>query len=282
MDLLTLLRLFRRNVIATILAAALAAALVGYVVISAPPVYRSSGSVVLFSPPQPPDLSLLEIDPSAPTTTVASDNPYVRFNDLSVVVDIVRRVLLSTEIDSRLREAGVVGTYSVAANIDFYRGPIIDIADEAETPLAAQRSTKLVMAQLGTSLDALQERQGTDPDYRIKAQSVVEPNPGTRVYSSTLRRGLAVSVLAAGMAVGVVLIADAVRRRARRSAPATADDADSGRDLLDDALFEFGIDLKVVSESVDETRNPGHGYRHDEHAPSTVRRLVREVERQSS
>ena len=106
MDLLTLLRLFRRNIAATVVAAVLAAALVGYVVVSAPPVYRSSGSVVLFSPPQPPDPTLRDVDPSVPTTTVASDNPYVRFNDLSVVVDIVRRVLLSTEVDATVRKAG--------------------------------------------------------------------------------------------------------------------------------------------------------------------------------
>jgi hypothetical protein len=265
LDLLTLIRLIRRNIVAALLASVLALGLVGYAVANAPAVYLSSGSMVLFSPPTPPEPVAVDDGEGAPPTTVATDNPYARFNDLSVVVDIVKRVLLSREVDQRLRAAGVIGTYTVAANIDFYRGPIIDIASEAPTPEASQRSTELVMAELAVALDDLQANQGTDADYRIVAQSVVPPNPGTRVLSSTVRRGMAAMVLATGMSIGILILADSVRRgrnrrRDRRSAAATPDDPrDDGLSFGDDTLTAADLDrmtLEVVpNDLVDSSRN---------------------------
>ncbi len=220
MDLLTLVRLFRRNLVVGLLAVATAGAMLAYVVVSAPPVFRSSGSVVLFSPPLAPDLEPGEKPPDG------VENPYVRFNDLSVVVDIVRRVLLSPEVDAELRDLGVVGTYTVAANLDFYRGPIVDIALEAPTAGMARTSTELVMTRLEEILDDLQAREGTDPTYRIKTEIVVHPQDGTRVLSSTLRRGMAGSVLAAGLVVLAVVLAEAWRKRRSRKALAKASSSD--------------------------------------------------------
>jgi len=243
LDLLTFVRLIRRNIVAAFLACVLAFALVSYAVVTAPAVFLSSGSMVLFSPPPPPEPVAVDADQAVPTTTVGTDNPYARFNDLSVVVDIVKRVLLSREVDQRLRAAGVIGTYTVAANIDFYRGPIIDIASEAPTPEASQRSTELVMAELAVALDDLQANQGTDEKYRIVAHSVVPPNPGTRVLSSTVRRGMAATVLAAGMFVGILILSDSVKRsrnsrRDRRSAAAPREDTREDRPLFDDDMFD--------------------------------------------
>ena len=213
MDLLTLVRLFRRNLLVGLMAIAVAGALLAAVVVTAPPVYRSSGSVVLFSPPLAPDLEPGETPPDG------VENPYVRFNDLSVVVDIVRRVLVGRDVDAELRELGVVGTYTVAANLDYYRGPIVDVVVEAPTAAAARTSTELVMTRLETVLDDLQAREGTQPTYRIKSEVVVHPQDGTRVLSSTLRRGMAGSVLAAGLVVLAVLASEAWRNR-RAAGPA--------------------------------------------------------------
>jgi len=229
MDLLTLLRLFRRNLVVGLLAIAAAGALVAWVVVSAPPVFRSSGSVVLFSPPLAPDLEPGEKPPEG------VENPYVRFNDLSVVVDIVRRVLVSAEVDAQLRDLGVVGTYTVAANIDFYRGPIVDVAVEAPTADGARASTDLVMNQLEIILDDLQTREGTQPTYRIKTEIVVHPQDGTRVLSSTLRRGMAGSVLAAGLVVLAVLVAEAWRNRRSRRARSRASSAE--HEMVDDVFL---------------------------------------------
>lgn len=231
MDLLTLVRLFRRNLVVGIVAVAAASTLLAWVVVSAPPVYRSSGSVVLFSPPLAPDLEPGEKPPAG------VENPYVRFNDLSVVVDIVRRVLISAEVDAQLRDRGVVGTYTVAANIDFYRGPIVDVAGEAPTADEARASTELVMKQLEVILDDLQAHEGTEPAYRIKTEIVVQPQDGTRVLSSTLRRGMAGSVLAAGLVVLAVLTADTWRKRRTRSASSKASPEHELDDV--DAVYLF-------------------------------------------
>jgi hypothetical protein len=263
LDLLTLVRLIRRNIVAAFLACVLAFALVSYAVVTAPAVFLSSGSMVLFSPPPPPEPVVVEADEAVPTTTVATDNPYARFNDLSVVVDIVKRVLLSREVDQRLRAAGVIGTYTVAANIDFYRGPIIDIASEAPTPEASRRSTELVMAELAVALDDLQSKQGTDEQYRIVAQSVVPPNPGTRVLSSTVRRGMAATVLATGMFVGILILSDSVKRsrnsrRDRRAAAAAREhereDEREDRPSFDDDMLTAAdrdrLTLEIVSNEL--------------------------------
>ena len=85
--------------------------------------------------------------PAVPTATAARpdipaqyQNPYVRFGDLSVVVDILVRITGSEEVVNSLKAKGLQGTYTIAANRDFYRGPIVDVAAES-TSKAAPRST---------------------------------------------------------------------------------------------------------------------------------------------
>lgn len=186
------------------------------VVIAVPPTYRASSSVVLLNPPSVPEV---ESEGASEETLRALDNPYERFNDLSVVVDIMRRILVSAPTEEVLAERGLAGDYSVAANIDFYRGPIVDIAAEGASEAEAITGARLVVDMLEETLDAVQERQGTDPNYRITSDVVVPATRATRVLSSTLRRAIAVSALGALFVVGSAVAADALTTR--RSSPAT-------------------------------------------------------------
>lgn len=211
MDFLALLRLLRRQVWVVVPAVLLSGGLLAATLVLVPPTYRASSSVVLLNPPTPPEA---DVKSSKPTGDY--QNPYARFGDLSIVVDILRRIMTSSPLMDKLRQEGLVGTYTVAANIDFSRGPIIDIASEASTAPDALGSTALVVKELGLQLGALQAQQGTRPDYFIRSEVVVSATRSTRVFSSTLRRLIAVGALGFGLVISTAIIGDSISRRKRR------------------------------------------------------------------
>jgi hypothetical protein len=177
--------------------------------IDAGTVFDASSTVVLVDP-TPQAAVQVPVEQTA--------NPYFRLNDMSVVVDIIKRVMVGADVDQRVRADGLTGTYLVAANTDFYRGPIIDMVVESDNPDAAVAGVKLLLVEQALVLDEIQSTEGTDPDYRITTQVVVEPAEASRVLSSTMRRGLAAAILAGGFVLASLLLADLVRRlRARRA-----------------------------------------------------------------
>jgi hypothetical protein len=217
-----------------------------------PPTYKATGSIVLLSPPPPPDGT--KIDASSGT-----NNPYERFGDLSVVVDVLVRLVNSAPAATRLQQQGVGGTYTIGANITYYHGPIIDISDQARTPAAAIRSTQLVMQEAGYQLAALQSQQGTNPQYFIKSQTVVSPKTAKKVTSSTMRKLIAVFVLEALAILAVAAVAEAVATR--RSRRLGAQDEGATDDDQQMAPVE-------VARPPDPVRSPAVG------RPATVARLV--------
>ena len=222
MDLLTLFRLLGRHKIVVAVASLFTLTLMVGSYVMAPPVFRATGSIVLFSPPKPPDP-----DPAKPAEAVdGAENPYVRFNDITVVVDILVRVMQTSEVEQGLRDSGLSGTYTIGANLDFERGPIIDVAAEAGTSMKAKDSAKLVMNELGTQLQKLQTDQGTSVAYQIRGSTVVEPARATTVISSAIRRLIASGALGGMLVIGSALLADvrATRRRQRKSEGALGTD----------------------------------------------------------
>ncbi len=119
------------------------------------------------------------------------------------------------------RTAGLDGTYTVAANVDFQRGPLIDVAAEASSAEAAINNVKIVGAELKEQLAQMQQAQGTNTSYFISADLVVAPTRATRVFSSRLRLLIAAGALGVAFVLGSAILADALtRRRRRRSAGA--------------------------------------------------------------
>lgn len=212
MDLLSLIRLFGRHRLVVLLAAALGLGMVVAAYSLAPPAYRASSAVVVFNPPIPP------VDPRNPSATVPkAENPYARFGDLSVVVDILKRIMLSGPVDKELRKAGLVGEFTVAANLDFKRGPIVDLATEAPTAELAIESNKILIEELRTQLAKLQSQQGTGETYQIRGELVVPPTAATRVLTSALRRTIAATALAGLLVIGLAVLAEArTERRSKR------------------------------------------------------------------
>jgi hypothetical protein len=181
-----------------------------------PPDYKANGSVVLLAPPPPP---LAATGAGA----VNGQNPYLRFGDLSVVVDILARVVSSPPVGSALRAQGLKGTYVVGANIAFYHGPIIDVTAKGPTSPDAVHAAVLVMNEIGHDLAAMQTKQGANPAYLIKTQNVVTPTAAKKVFSSTFRTLIGVGVLNLIAILVVAMLADAIARgRSRRPGAAEA------------------------------------------------------------
>lgn len=214
MDLLAMWRLLARHKMVSAVASLGVIGVLVATILIAPPVYRASSSVVLLSPPPP------QADPRTELIDPRDQNPYVAFGDLSIVVDILRRVMSGTGVADQLADDGVTGPFTVAANVDFLRGPIIDVATEARTVAEARRANERVTDVLLAELAALQERQGTNPTFWITAETVVPATRATRLYSSVARRLIVVAAVGMGAVFGLVLLTDAVSRRLPARAPA--------------------------------------------------------------
>jgi hypothetical protein len=184
-----------------------------------PATHRASGAVVLLNPP-----ALPEVTPENPTIPQEFQNPYSRFGDLSVMVDIIVRVLETEQMGKELEAAGLDGTFQIAANRDFYRGPIIDVAGEGPSAEAAIRNANLVIDEIGEQLTLLQQQQGTDESYFIKVETIVIPDKATTVFSGTLRSLIVVAGLGLVATLAAGLLAEAARRRRDRRFDLVIDD----------------------------------------------------------
>jgi capsular polysaccharide biosynthesis protein len=213
MDLSSLYSLLKRRWLVVLPTALVVGVLLAVVVVLRPPTHRSSSTVVL-------------LPPAGETKVASASNPFDRLNDISVVVDILRRIVSSDSTVSRLRAEGLRGDFTVAANVDFTRGPIIEVTAEAPSASDAIADAELVVRELARQLKSLQESQGTEQRYFITSQVVIPPTDATTSYSSVLRRLIVAIVLGIGVVIGAALVADTldhrVGRRSRQREPSTA------------------------------------------------------------
>jgi hypothetical protein len=219
MDVLSLLRLFVRHWRLTAPAAALTAlGLIAAVMLSSPS-YEATGSVILLSPPEAP-----QEDPTVATapgsTPEIGQNPFVRYGDLSVVADILARVLDSDSKRVEFEADGVTG-YQVAAN-RLQRGPVIEVIGQGPDADAATRSAELVVTEVDNVLSDLQAAEGADPDYFIKSAPIEDSSTATAMYGSTMRAAIGALALGVLATVGLAVVAEAVTRRRPELLPAAA------------------------------------------------------------
>jgi hypothetical protein len=185
--------------------------------------YRSTGSITFLPPPA--------VDENAtPAELQASQNPYARYGDLSIVVDIIRRIMVSETNNATLISRGLKGTYTVGANLAFDRSPVVEVVAESPTAEQAKADALLVMGDVDQQLMKLQNQVGTDPKYQITTAVVVTPTRATRLLTSTIRRAISVLALVGALILIGAVLADIPSRRRRadqaadeqRSAPPRA------------------------------------------------------------
>jgi hypothetical protein len=208
MDVLSLLRLLGRHWRITAPAALLTVLGVGVALQSSSPMYEATGSIVLLSPPEPPEFN--DLPESAPPPEVGQ-NPFTRYGDLSVVADILARIMDSDSSRDEFESEGVTG-YEVVVN-RFQRGPVVDVTGQGPNPEAATHSTEVVLAEVDTVLTELQQAQGADPDYFIESAPLDPPSTATAMYGSTVRAVIATLAVGALATLGLAALAEALARR---------------------------------------------------------------------
>jgi hypothetical protein len=213
MDIMSLLRLVFRHWRYTIPAALLTIGMVVAAVKVSPPTYQAAGSLVLLNPPAPPD------DNTGAVPVQNYENPYVRFNDLRVVVDVVARLVGGDTKREELAELGVTG-YQAAGNA-FSDGPVIEVTGAGPTAEDAIRSAEIVLTEIDEVLAENQQAQGTDPEYFITTLPLQRPTAAHAQYGSTMRAAIGAVALGGLYTLAIVAFAEALSRRraARRTAP---------------------------------------------------------------
>ena len=202
MDVLSLLRLLARHWRVTIPAALLTLLAVGAAFKISSPTYRATGSVVLLSPPEAPTVE------ANPETTVG-ENAYGRFNDLSVMADVIARIMANDTTHADLVAQGVTD-YEVVAN-RFSRGPVIEVTGENASTDGAVQSTKAVLEEIDTVLVQLQEQDpNADPKYFITSDPLQSPSTAAPLYGSTVRAAIAALVIGSLGTLALALLAETV------------------------------------------------------------------------
>jgi len=220
MDLLSIARKVWRYKLVTLPVLLLTVLGAIYVVAVKKPVYEADSSYVLLNPPAPPTAEQIARDRSL--RGINADNPYTRFSDQTVVVEVLASRIGSETARKALLKAGADPRYEVTRDSDFgFSSPIVKVAAQGASPAAAMSSAKLIGNALTRELDDMQP--GVDPRYRIKAKQVDPPDHAQLKASGQLRMLVGVLVLGAVLLFIVVSVADAVstlrRTRMGHAAP---------------------------------------------------------------
>lgn len=216
MDVVNLFRLIRRQRIVVGILGTLGIGALVMLYLSVPVTYRASGSAVLLKPQvtSSPPTTTPGASPgqTAPTTSAAPDNPYVGLNDMSVVLDIVTRRMKTPTVVTRLAEQGV-GSFTLGANLDFYRGPILDYSADGARREDAVRGAAVVREEIRRQLDELQAQQGVTAGDFIRLDGAVTPTDTTTIITSKVRVIGAATVALVLVVLSAALLVDARRKR---------------------------------------------------------------------
>jgi hypothetical protein len=211
----------------------IACTLVGafYVVVVSAPTYEASSTYILVNPPPPPTDVQIARDPSL--AHVHDDNPYARFSDQSVLVQILSTRLNSDEARARLVKEGADANYTAAPSTDFgFSAPILQINGTGTTAVEAVATANVVGKALSEELDKMQAVRGVDKGYRIKVEAVVGAHDATLKPSGKARSLVAVMVLGTILLFISISVLDAVSTLVARSRERSEDGARVGDDLV--------------------------------------------------
>jgi hypothetical protein len=173
------------------------------------PTYESSATYILVSPPPPPTDAEIAADPAL--GRVKADNPYLRFSDQTVVVQILASRLNSDEGRQALAKQGADPNYLAQPSPEFgFSAPILQVTGTGTTAAAAIKTADVVGEAAGQELDRMQQERGVDRTYRIKVETVVAAHDAMLKASGKLRALVAVFVLGMILLFITVSVLDAL------------------------------------------------------------------------
>lgn len=202
-----------------------------YVVVIKTPVYETSSSYVIVNPPSPPTEDDIAANPAL--GRINADNPFARFSDETVIVDVLASSMANESAERALLKEGADPRYKVESSSALgFSSPILKVTAQGESPQAAVRSAKLVGSAVIRELKRMQKAEGVDPTYWIKSQQVDAPDGAELRASGQLRMLVGVLALGAVLLFVIVSVADALTtlRRERQESAA------SGRLAMSDEL----------------------------------------------
>lgn len=169
--------------------------------------YWATSSYVLINPPAPPTAEEIAADPSL--GRINSDNPFTRFTDQAVVVDLLASTLSNESARRALTQAGADNRYTVAPSSEFgFSSQLVEITGVGSTPRQAVQTAELVGTALTSELDRLQASRGVAARYRIQTQRVVAPDHAEQRVSGKLRTLVGVFALGAILLFVVISAAE--------------------------------------------------------------------------
>jgi hypothetical protein len=172
-------------------------------------VYEASATYILVNPPAPPTPDEIARDPRL--GRIGADNPYTRYSDQSVVVQVLASRLGSDEARGALEKRGADPGYTVAPSVEFgFTAPIVQVTGTGSSPEAAVRTAQIVGLSLTRELDRMQRSRVVDPKYRIDTQQIVAPHDAKLKASGQLRSLVAVFAVGLILLFIVVSVADAL------------------------------------------------------------------------
>ena len=195
-----------------------------YMVAIKKPVYTTTASYILVNPPAPPTPDQIASNPKLGS---GSNNPYTRFSDQSIVVQVLAARLGSEQARQALAAQGADPNYTVAPDVSFgFTAPIVLITGTGSSPAGAVTTANVVGRELTRLLDQMQGVQGVAANYRITSQVLVGARRATLKASGELRGLVAVLALGGVLLFLVISVLDAVailRRRDDGQDPAGQD-----------------------------------------------------------
>ena len=223
MDLLLILQKIWRHRVFTLPVIVLTLAGAAYVVAVKKPLYEATSSYILINPPPAPTAEDIARDPAL--GRVNADNPYTRFPDESVVVDVLARTVGSDSARQQLVKAGADQRYAVASAAHFgSSSPIVQITGSGSSPQAAIHTAGVVGRAVAAELARMQRAQHVDPRYWITAFQVEVPDDAKLRPSGQLRMLVGVLGLGAILLFVVISVMDALGairlERMRQAMPA--------------------------------------------------------------
>jgi hypothetical protein len=254
MDLLSISRAVWRHKLATVPVLLIMLVGMAYVLVGKKPVYEAKSSYILLPPPTAPPTTAPLRHPAR--KGASPNNPFTGYGNLSVVVDILSQTMTSPAEGQVLANQGVTGPYTVASLPSMFgnngAAPIIQVAAQGPSPLAARASATLVGREVQSQLANIQAAQGTSKQYWIGSLELTHPDRAQQQASSKLRNLIAV------IAVGVILLFVVVsvmnareeRKRDRQAAKAVLEEGGAlGPDHMSAELALDGPGLPYAAES---------------------------------
>jgi hypothetical protein len=248
MDLLAIARKIWRHKLFALPVIVLTIAGAAYTIAVKKPLYEATSSYLLISPPPAPTADQIARDPAL--GGVKADNPYTRFSDQSVVIEVLARTMNSESARRSLVDAGANPGYMVSSAVRFgMSSPIVQIAGTGPTPEAAIGTAKLVGNAVVGELDRMQKVQGVDSQYRIKTLQVEFPTGAQLKASGQLRMLVGVLALGTVLLFIVISVTEALETAARERRAAQAWTPEELALFGPDHDLDLDIDLETTSRA---------------------------------